>query len=160
MLPIILLTAVLSLISLIADSKKTFRGIKKGIMMFLKILPTLLSVIILVSVVLYFVSDKFIVEHLGSDAGFAAYISAALIGSVSIIPGFIAFPLAGILVKGGVSLSVIAVFITTLKMVGVLTIPIEAKFFGLKTALIRNGLSFLGAITVGAIMAITLCYVA
>lgn len=128
--------------------------------MFLKILPTLLSVIILVSVVLYFVSDKFIVEHLGSDAGFAAYISAALIGSVSIIPGFIAFPLAGILVKGGVSLSVIAVFITTLKMVGVLTIPIEAKFFGLKTALIRNGLSFLGAITVGAIMAITLCYVA
>jgi len=156
MIPIIILTAVLTLISFIADRKKTFKGIKKGIMMFIKILPTLLSVIILVSVVLYFVSNDFIVEYLGKDAGFGAYISAALIGSVSIIPGFISYPLAGILVKGGVGLSVIAVFITTLKMVGILTIPIEAKFFGLKTTLIRNGLSFLGAIIVGTIMAIIL----
>ena len=156
MISIIILTAVLTLISFIADQKKTFKGIKKGIMMFIKILPTLLSVIILVSVVLYFVSNDFIVEYLGKDAGFGAYISAALIGSVSIIPGFISYPLAGILVKGGVGLSVIAVFITTLKMVGILTIPIEAKFFGLKTTLIRNGLSFLGAIIVGTIMAIIL----
>ena len=159
MIPIIILTAVLTLISFIADRKKTFKGIKKGIMMFLKILPTLLSVIILVSVVLYFVSDKFIIEYLGNDAGFGAYVSAALIGSVSIIPGFIAYPLAGILVKGGVGMSVIAVFITTLKMVGILTIPIEAKFFGLKTTLIRNGLSLVGAIIVGTIMAITLYYI-
>ena len=159
MIPIIILTVVLTGISFIADRKKTFKGIKKGIMMFLKILPTLLSVIILVSVVLYFVSDKFIIEYLGNDAGFGAYVSAALIGSVSIIPGFIAYPLAAILVKGGVGMSVIAVFITTLKMVGILTIPIEAKFFGLKTALIRNALSFIGAIIVGSIMAITLYYI-
>ncbi len=158
MIPIIILTAVLTLISFIADRKKTFKGIKKGIMMFLKILPTLLSVIILVSIVLYFVSDKFIIKYLGNDAGFGAYVSAALIGSVSIIPGFIAYPLAAILVKGGIGMSVIAVFITTLKMVGILTIPIEAKFFGLKTTLIRNALSFIGAIIVGTIMAITLYY--
>ena len=158
MLAIIILTAVLTLISFIADRKKTFKGIKKGIMMFIKILPTLLSVIILVSIVLYFVSDEFIIEYLGKDAGFGAYVSAALIGSVSIMPGFIAYPLAGILVKGGVGMSVIAVFITTLKMVGILTIPIEAKFFGLKTTLIRNGLSFIGAIIVGTIMALTYYY--
>ncbi|RLD57103.1 MAG: hypothetical protein DRJ01_14315 [Bacteroidetes bacterium] len=158
MLAIIILTAVLTLISFIADRKKTFKGIKKGIMMFIKILPPLLSVIILVSIVLYFVSDEFIIEYLGKDAGFGAYVSAALIGSVSIMPGFIAYPLAGILVKGGVGMSVIAVFITTLKMVGILTIPIEAKFFGLKTTLIRNGLSFIGAIIVGTIMALTYYY--
>jgi len=158
MLAIIILTAVLTLISFIADRKKTFKGIKKGIMMFIKILPTLLSVIILVSIVLYFVSDEFIIEYLGKDAGFGAYVSAALIGSVSIMPGFIAYPLAGILVKGGVGMSVIAVFITTLKMVGILTIPIEVKFFGLKTTLIRNGLSFIGAIIVGTIMALTYYY--
>ena len=159
MLPIIISTAVLTLISFIFDREKTFKGIKKGIMMFVKILPTLLSVIILVSLVLYLVSDKFIIEYLGNDAGFGAYISAALIGSISIIPGFISYPLAGILVKGGVGMSVIAVFITTLKMVGILTIPIEAKYFGLKTALIRNALSFIGAIIVGTIMAITLYYI-
>jgi len=158
MIPIIILTIVLTIVSFVFDKQKTLKGIKKGAMMFLKILPTLISVIILVSVVLYFVSDKVLVEYLGKDAGLGAYISAAIIGSVSIIPGFIAYPLASILLKTGVSFSVLSVFITTLKMVGILTIPIEAKFFGYKIAIIRNTLSFIGAILVGGTMAIIFNY--
>lgn len=153
MLTIVIITAILTLISLIVDSKKTIKGIKKGIVQFFKILPTLLSVIIIISVVLFFISDDVLKEYLGKDAGVLAYISAAALGSVSLLPGFIAFPLAGILVKSGVSYSVIAVFITTLMMVGMLTIPIEARYFGLKTTIIRNTLSFLGALIVGTAMA-------
>jgi len=159
MIAIIILTAVLTLISFVFDRKKTLKGIKKGMMMFFKILPTLLSVIIIVSVVLYLVSDEVLIKYLGKDAGLGAYVSAALIGSVSIIPGFIAYPLAGILLKTGVSFSVLSVFITTLKMVGILTIPIEARFFGLKTAIIRNSLSFIGAILVGGSMALIFYYI-
>jgi len=156
---VIILTIILTIISFVFDKSKTLKGIKKGMMMFVKILPTLLSVIILVSVVLFFISDEMMINFLGKDAGLGAYGSAAIIGSVSIIPGFIAYPLAGILLKAGVSFSVLSVFITTLKMVGVLTIPIEAKFFGLKTAIIRNLLSFLGAILVGGSMALIYYYI-
>jgi uncharacterized membrane protein YraQ (UPF0718 family) len=158
MIAIIILTVILTIVSLLFDKKKTLKGVKKGIMMFLKILPTLMTVIILVSIVLFIVSDKLLLEYLGKDAGLGAYLSAAVIGSVSIIPGFIAYPLANILLTAGVSLSVLSVFITTLKMVGILTIPIEAKFFGYKVAIIRNILSFIGAILVGAIMAIIFSY--
>lgn len=158
MIPIIILTVILTIVSFVFDKKKTLKGVKKGIMMFLKILPTLITVIIIVSVVLYFISDKVLMGYLGKDAGIWAYMSAAIIGSVSIIPGFIAYPLANILLKTGVSLSVLSVFITTLKMVGILTIPIEAKFFGYKIAIIRNSLSFIGAILVGGIMAIIFNY--
>ena len=159
MVAIIILTVVLTLISFVFDKKKTLKGIKKGMMMFFKILPTLLSVIIIVSIVLYLVSDEVLIQYLGKDAGLGAYVSAAVIGSVSIIPGFIAYPLAGILLKTGVSFSVLSVFITTLKMVGILTIPIEARFFGLKTAIIRNSLSFMGAILVGGSMALIFYYI-
>ena len=159
MVYILVIISILTFISFLVDKKKTLKGIKKGIMMFLKILPTLLSVIIFVSIVLYFVSDEILIEYLGKDAGLGAYSSAAIIGSVSIIPGFIAYPLAGILLKTGVSFSVLSVFITTLKMVGILTIPIEAKFFGLKTAIIRNILSFVGAILVGGSMALIYYYI-
>ncbi len=152
MLAIIIITAILTLISLIVDSKKTIKGIKKGMVQFFKILPTILSVIIVISIVLHFVSNDLIVEYLGESAGWEAYISAGILGSVSLIPGFIAYPLAGILVETGVSYGVIAVFITTLMMVGVLTIPIEAKYFGMKVTLIRNALSFIGAVIVGATM--------
>jgi len=149
---IIILTIILSLISFVFDKQKTLKGIKKGLMMFVKILPTLLSVIIIVSIVLHFTSDKLMMEYLGEKAGLGAYVFAAIIGSISIIPGFIAYPLAGILVTAGVSYSVIAVFISTLKMVGILTIPIEARYFGLKTAIVRNSLAFVGALAVGGVM--------
>jgi len=155
MIPLTIFTTVLVTISFIIDRKKTIKGIQKGLKQFLKILPTLLSVIIIISIVLFFVSDKFLMEYLGKEAGLGAYISAAAIGSVSLLPGFIAYPLAGILVQSGVSYSVIAVFITTLMMVGILTIPIEARYFGLKTTIIRNTLSFIGAIIVGTLMAFT-----
>ena len=159
MIPIIIFTIILISISFILDKAKTIKGIRKGITHFIKILPTLTSVIVIISVVLYFISNDFMTEHLGEGSGPMAYISAAAIGSISILPGFIAYPLASILVKSGVSFAVISVFITTLKMVGFVIIPIEAKYFGLKTALIRNSLSFVGALLVGGIMAIIYNYI-
>ena len=154
MIAIIILSLILTIISFVFDKQKTLKGIKKGLLMFIKILPTLLSVIILVSVILFFISDEFLMKYLGKDAGYGAYVFATFIGAVSIIPGFISYPLAGILVKTGVSYAVISVFITTLKMVGVLTIPLEAKFFGYKISILRNSLAFLGAVLVGSLMAI------
>ncbi len=68
--------------------------------------------------------------------GFSGYFFAGIIGSVALIPCVITYPLAGLLVKNGVSYPVIAVFITTLMMVGILTFPIEMKYFGFKTTLI------------------------
>ena len=155
---IIILTVIITLISFVFNKKKTWEGIKKGAKQFINILPTLLSVIVLISIVLYFVSDKVLMEYLGDSAGIGAYFSAAIIGAVAILPGFIAYPLAGILVKSGVNLAVIAVFITTLKMVGIMTIPIEKRYFGLRVSLMRNALSFVGALIVGVAMALILNY--
>ncbi|RLD85803.1 MAG: hypothetical protein DRJ09_12475 [Bacteroidetes bacterium] len=151
---IVIAAIVITIISFLFDKKKTLKGIKKGVMMFLKILPVLMSVMILVSIVLYFVSENTLVKYLGSDAGMGAYVFAAVIGAVSIIPSFISYPLAGVLVKTGVSYSVISVFINALKMVGVLTIPIEAKFLGYKISILRNIFAFIGALIVGGLMAL------
>ena len=148
------ITGLLLLISFIANRQKTLSGLKKGAMQFLKLLPTLLKVIILVSVAMFFIPEKVLLTSFGDQAGILGYLSAAIVGSVSLIPGFISFPLAGMLRESGVGYGVIALFITTLKMVGIMTIPIEAKYFGMKVTLMRNGLSFLGAILIGGIMAI------
>jgi len=40
-------------------------------------------------------------------------------------------------------------------MVGVLTLPMESKFFGLKAALLRNGLSLAGAMVVAILMGLS-----
>jgi len=120
--------------------------------MFAGILPALLNILIFVSIVLYLIPNETIVRLLGKNSGFLGIVIAAIIGSISLIPGFISYPLASILLKSGVAYGVIAVFITTLMMVGIITLPLEAKYFGMKTALMRNGLSFVGAIIIGLLM--------
>lgn len=143
-------------LSLLADVNKTWSGIKKGMRMFLKLLPVLLSTLALVSIMLYLVPDETLIKYMGEDSGVMGWMTAALIGSVALIPGFIAYPLCGILVDSGVALSVIAVFITTLMMTGFLTLPIEARFFGWKVSIIRNVVSLIGALLIGLIMGMIL----
>ena len=150
------LTFIFLVISFFTDRKKTFTGIKKGLKMFLGLLPTILNVLILVSIFLYLVPNETLIKLLGKNSGITGVMIAAVLGSVSLIPGFIAYPLAAILLKSGATYTVVAVFITTLMMVGVLTLPLEAKYFGMKVSLIRNALSFIGALVIGLIIGIFL----
>jgi uncharacterized membrane protein YraQ (UPF0718 family) len=107
-------------------------------------------------VLLALTPESVIIRLLGRGSGAAGIATAAIIGSVALVPGFIAFPLAAVLHRSGVSLDVIAVFITTLMMVGIITLPVERKYFGWKIALYRNGLSLAGALVVGLLMGLFL----
>jgi len=149
---LLIITGACLILSFIGDRKKTVLGLKKGAMMFLKILPTILTVIIVVSILLYLIPEQKIAVWFGEESGIDGYVAAALVGSISLIQGFIAFPMAGVLVQSGVGYPVIAIFITTLLMVGIMTMPVEAKYFGWRLALIRNSLAFIFALAVGVFM--------
>ena len=143
-----IVAGVVLLISLFFSRGKTLQGLTIATRRFLRILPAFLIMLILTSIVLYLVPDELISRYLGSDNKFTAMALAALLGSATFMPGFITFPLAGILVQKGVAYMVVAAFTTTLMMVGVLTAPIEKDYFGLRVTVIRNLISFLVAISV------------
>jgi len=142
-------------VSFMADRKRTLSGLERGGRMFLNVMPTLLTLMVLMAVALYLVPAQLITRVLGEQAGALGFLLAASIGSIVLLPGFIAYPLCSILMKQGASVPVIAVFVTTLMMVGVLTLPMESKFSGLKAALLRNGLSLLGAVVVAVLMGLS-----
>lgn len=106
--------------------------------------------------ILAFLPTEVITKTIGEDAGFKGIILAALFGSVVLIQAFIAFPLAGSFLRQGASVTAIAAFVTTLVMVGVVTAPLEAKFFGKKFTFLRNSLSFLFAIIIALLMGVIL----
>lgn len=143
---LIVISIIAIAISLLANWQKTLDGLKRGMMMFLELLPTLINVLILVSIFLFFVPNEKLVQWMGESSGVEGYIIAGVTGSLSLIPGFIAFPLSSVLIKSGVSYPVLAMFITTLLMVGILTLPIEKQYFGWRVSLLRNGLSLVGAV--------------
>ena len=152
MLTLTVLTIASLIFSFITDSQKTIKGIKKGLIMFLKLLPVLLLMLALVSLVLFFIPNDTLIQIMGKDTGIESWLIASLLGSIAYIPGFIAYPLCGILINSGVSYAIVAVFITTLMMVGIITLPIEAKFFGWKTSILRNLLSLIAALFIGFLM--------
>jgi len=145
-------TGLCIIVSLIVNRHKTWAGVKKGALMFFRLLPTLVLMLALVSIVLYLIPEEKLSEYMGAGSGIAGWMTAALFGSVALIPGFIAYPLCGILIKSGVAYSVIAVFITTLMMTGFLTLPLEARFFGWRVSIIRNIVSLAAALLIGLIM--------
>ena len=136
------------LLSFIVNRKKTFKAITIAIRRFVNILLAFLGMLILVSIVLFLIPDKIISNYLGKNNIFIGVLFASFFGSITLMPGFIAFPLCGILLKKGVLYMVLSAFSTTLMMVGVLTYPIEKEYFGVRLTILRNIMSLFIALVV------------
>jgi uncharacterized membrane protein YraQ (UPF0718 family) len=153
------LSVVLSGISFAFDRKKTLIGFKRGWKMFRNVLFPFLNILILVSVLLYFVPPSVISKYLGANSGVLGFTIAALVGSITLIPGFISYPIAAGLISQGASYAVVATFMTTLMMVGVVTLPLEIRYFGKRAAITRNILNFVAAIIIGLAVGLILGWI-
>lgn len=148
--------AVLLLLSWFKDRQKTKMALKKAWKSFENILSQFLVIVVIVGMVLAVLNPDVISRLIGRESGWFGIVIASLIGSITLIPGFVAFPLASALLKSGAGFMQIAIFISTLMMVGIVTIPVEIKYFGRKATFIRNILAFafsyIVAVTIGMVL--------
>ncbi|GAI60845.1 unnamed protein product, partial [marine sediment metagenome] len=131
------ITGLILLISFIINKQKTIKAIKISFIKFKKIFPVFITMLTLVSVILFLFPDKVISNYLNNYSKFISILLASFIGSITLMPGFVAFPLSGILLTKGVPYMVLSAFTTTLMMVGIITYPIEKEYFGTKVTIIR-----------------------
>ena len=148
--------AVLLIISFVFDRRKTLMGLKKGWNMLKNILVPFLNILILVSIASYLIPPSIISRYLGPDSGPLGLGIAALVGSITLIPAFISYPIAKSLIAQGASYTVVATFMTTLMMVGVVTLSLEIRYFGRRVAITRNLLNFVAAIIIGLVVGVVL----
>lgn len=124
--------------SFFKDKGKTMLALKKAFKAFEGILPQFLIVLLLVAVSLSVLDTATISWLLGKDSGILGFIAAATIGSITLIPAFVAFPAASALLQNGAGVLQIATFVSCLMMVGVVTLPLEIRYFGKRIAIARN----------------------
>lgn len=149
--------AIAALAASFAKSRQNTKlALKKAWKSFENILPQFLSILIIIGIMLAVLTPEQISSMIGSESGWFGVIIASLIGAITLIPGFIAFPLAAALLKSGAGYMQIAAFISTLMMVGVVTMPVEMKFFGKKATLIRNAEAFVFSYIVAFVMGVFL----
>jgi len=137
------------------DPDRTRQALRVSRKALLGMLPGLAGVVMVIGLALALIPPGALADlfRFHGLAGFALVSGA---GALLTMPAPIAFPLAGSLLKQGVSPAALAAFITTLTMVGTVTAPMEVKSFGKRFTAIRQGLSFGLAILVGGLMGVLL----
>lgn len=131
------------IISFLKSREKTKEALIKAWKSFENILPLLLGVIFMVGILIAVLNTQVISKLIGSNSGFLGVAISSIVGAITLIPGFIAFPTAALLLENGAGYMQIAAFISSLMMVGIVTLPMEFKYFGKKISIVRNILAFL-----------------
>lgn len=148
------LAVILTISSFVKDPEKTKNALKVALRSFMKVLPAMLGIVGLTGLVLSLIPPEWISTYLGERSGFLGTASAALIGAITLIPGLVALPLAGSIFRQGASALTVATFISTLTMVGIVTLPAEVEQLGKKMAVWRNSLSFVFALLIALILGV------
>lgn len=150
------ITILLLLISYFKSKEKTKQALKKAWKAFENILPQFLGIITLIGIMMAILNPQVIFKLIGSNSGWIGVVVCVLIGAITLIPGFVAFPMAAMLIENGAGYMQIGAFISSLMMVGVVTMPLEMKYFGKKITILRNTLalmfSFVVAIIIGKVV--------
>lgn len=140
------------IISFLKNKQKTKQALKIALKGSVKMAPAIVMLLILVGLLMGFFKPELISSLLGEQSGVLGIALASVAGAVLMIPSLIAFPLTASLVESGASIGVAAAFITTLTMIGFVTLPIEIKEMGKKLTFLRNGISFVIAVSIAVIM--------
>jgi len=158
MFTIILYIVAISLLilSFVKDRGKTKAALKKAWKAFENILPQFLAILLIIGMVLSVLNAQTISQLIGKQSGWLGVLVLGFLGAITLIPGFIAFPLAASLLNSGAGYTQLAAFVSTLMMVGIVTMPVEMKYFGKKATLLRNGLAFVFSFGIAAVMGVVL----
>lgn len=150
------ITLIWFIVSMIKDKERTINAMKKSKKMMGSMLGQILGILFLIGLILVFIPPNLIKEYLGGSNTLLSTVVAALLGSITLIPAFVAFPLVGSIVDMGASIMPAVAFLTTLTMVGLVTFNLEKKEFGTKFTITRNLLSFGFAIIISMLMGVVL----
>lgn len=144
--------ALLLLLSYMKDKEKTKKALKKGWKSFENIMPQFLCIIFIIGIILAVLDPEVISKIIGRESGIFGVIISAIVGAVTLMPTFVAFSTADMLLQNGAGYAQIGALVSALTLVGVITFSLEAKYIGKKAAFYRNFLAFLFSFVVAFVM--------
>lgn len=143
-----LIAFLLFLISYKRDRRKTKKALLTGVKAIENILPQFLGIILIVGLTLSILNPEIISKIIGSNSNILGVLLSAILGSIAMMPTFVAFSTGDMLLKNGAGIVQVAALISTLTLIGIVTIPLEVKYIGKKAAIYRNLVAFIFSIIV------------
>ena len=126
-----------------------------GLQTFGELAATLVTVFVIVGLFQVWVTDDFIMKHLGEGSGFRALAIGAGVGTIIHGPLVGIFPLLDALFAKGARAGVIVAIVSTWA-IKLPMIPLELRLFGWQFTLLREGLLFASAFVMAPLMDLAL----
>ena len=130
-------------VSALKDKGKTKKSLKIAWKTFIKMLPSVITIMLFIGILLSILDKQMISNIIGSKSGILGIIFALITGSIAVLPSFIAFPLGGALINAGAGYAQVAALVSTIMAVGIVSLPMEIKYFNKRIAVRRIVFSFL-----------------
>lgn len=143
-----LIAGICLILSLLKDRQKTRIALKKAFKAFEGILPQFLVVLILVAIALSVLDTGTISLIFGKNSGVWGVLAASLVGAITLIPGFVAFPAAAVLMKKGASFINILIFVGAWSTTKIPMLLFESSALGPRFALSRLAIDIVGIILI------------
>lgn len=122
---------------------------KDNIITMLGLIP---PIFILLGLLDVWIERETMMKYMGEDSGLKGSLLAFIMGSAAAGPLYAAFPIAGVLLKKGVSLFNVFLFIGAWSVTKIPMLLFEATNLGLKFMLIRFGCNICGIILISFIL--------
>lgn len=150
------IVGLLLLVSYMTDKEKTKKALMKAWKSLLKNIKLMVGMMILMGIIFVLVSPDAIGQLFGKESGLLGIVIGLILGSISFMPSFIAFPLGAGLIENGAGYPQVAGFISSLMGVGIISLGMEVEYFGKKASLMRNAFavvaSIIFVIVIGGVM--------
>lgn len=151
-----LIAILFTIISLIRDRKKTLEALKKSLKIFESIVPMLVTVTIIYGIFIVIFNGDLVKELIGEKSGIIGVFLSISLGVITNLSGFIAYPLGENLLNLGAGISQVAGLLCSLMLVDLSTMPLESRYWGRRTTVLRNTfgiiLSYIVAVIVGGVL--------
>ncbi|NCB42113.1 MAG: permease [Clostridia bacterium] len=118
----------------------------------LEMLSVLPPIFILLGLIDVWIGKETMMKYMGDNSGLKGLLLAFTMGSAAAGPLYAAFPIAGMLLKKGVSISNVFIFVGAWSTTKIPMLLFEASSLGLKFTLIRLICSIVGIIAIAAIL--------
>lgn len=112
----------------------------------LRAIPIIIPILLLVSLLSQLLTKESYTKFF--TGGFFDPLIGSVVGSISVGAPVISYIISGEMLNQGVSLIAVTAFIVSWVSVGVVSSPIEIKYFGKKFTIARNLLSFIFSIII------------
>jgi uncharacterized membrane protein YraQ (UPF0718 family) len=133
----------LLLLSFFRSRERTAAALRSTGKIALQVLPVLFFIFVLMGALQAFVPRETIAGLLGAGKGPSGVLLAEAVGCFALIQPAAVFPFSGYLLQSGAGYAAIAGFVLTAILIGISTLPLEAKLFGIRFTFFRNLLTFL-----------------